>query len=178
MNRKLFGLFAVLALLVSCASITKYEPKTESDSLVIGRMVFQCINFNSYGGVSVNGTNIDGIEVRINDLTTGKQTSAYTRINGVFVFLNLDPSHQYQINGLYYKKSEGNSWADAVLYPGDIYIFSPIVGKVESLGSFIGFLDNHSRKGYIKKTNDDVIALFKKYYKDSKWNSYEFISAE
>ncbi len=164
----------VSGILVSCTSITKYEPKSDNDSLVIGKMEFTCTGFNTFGSATVNGPNLDGIEVVIHDLTDGKHISAFTRPSGLFVFQNLDAGHQYRIDRLYYKKTVGDSWAAATLYHEAPNTFSPEPGKVYSIGSYKASLDNASGKGSIERISEDVIALFQKTYKDSGWNSFLF----
>jgi hypothetical protein len=178
MSPRKFIVFLTVLMNISCASITRYEPVSENDSLIIGKMEFICSNFNTYGSATVNGENIEGIEIMVHDLTNGKHLSAFTRANGLFVLQNLNPSHQYQIIGLYLKKTEGNSWASATLRQVAPDTFSPLVGKVYCIGSHRGTLDNSSGKGSIIRSNEDVIILFKKYYKKSKWVSFEFVAQE
>jgi hypothetical protein len=178
MNRMILGVFIVSSMIISCASFTKNEPQNTDDSLIIGQIEFKCVNFDYYGPVTVNGTNKEGVEVKINDLTTGEQKTAIANQNGLFTFYNLSTSHQYQITELYYIKSQGNASADAILYPGNKYNFIPVLGKVLSIGSYKGYLDKSTKKGSLEKNNSDVIDAFKKQFKDSKWNSYSFIIQE
>ncbi len=90
---KHFIVFSLSLLLFSCASVTRYEPKNNSDSLIIGKIKMDNKNFNTYGSISVNGVHTANIEISISNMTSGEILKTKTdKINNIWNFNKIDNS--------------------------------------------------------------------------------------
>jgi hypothetical protein len=127
-----FGCFVSLVFLViGCTTLP--EPKTESDTLVIGMIIHTGEGFQNYSGVSVNGTHKTGIEMKLKNITTNDEYSIKTQKNGLFYTTVLPPGI-YEIDQFYLKISSGNAWADTYSSPGDSLTFTIVNGRINNLG--------------------------------------------
>jgi len=172
---KRISFLLLLFLLVSCASITRYEPKSDNDSLVIGKIKMENRNFITSGSVSVNGTYTGNIEISIVNMTTGEIIKTKTDKNGLFMFYNLSTSDNYQIIKIYFKKEEGKAWAD-VWVNTTKYMFIPTYNSIKDIGYYIVKTDKINNIWDINRIEGTVFDDFVNIYKDSKWVNKNIVS--
>lgn len=177
MRRFLF-VFCSLVLLGSCATLTKFEPKNDTDSLVIGKIELNNKNFAYYDSVSVNGTHYANIAITISDITTEQVFTAKTDEAGIFMFYNLGESHAYRIVKIYFKKIGETAWSDVAITihnaPAVIY---PENDKLIDIGYYIVQADGKTKISKMEKTGKPIKEEFYARYKDSTWlaKDYKFV---
>lgn len=162
-------------LAVSCSSVTKCEPVREDDSLVIGQLFCHFANYHVEGSLAMNGTVKMWIEITIADLVDGSETKTVTGSEGLFVLDGLNVSHKYLMKKIFYKYSDGGGWYSVWMRPDIQIVFSPVAGKVLNLGSYVEYSDDKSQESRLIRKDRDAEALFRAVYKDSEWNSREFM---
>ena len=166
---KHFIVFSLSLLLFSCASVTRYEPKNNSDSLIIGKIKMDNKNFNTYGSISVNGVHTANIEISISNMTSGEILKTKTDKEGFFMFYNLDPSDNYQITKIYLKKEENNSWADVYMNTSNSNIFSPTINSITDIGFYYVKTDKINNIWNFNKIDNSKFNDFIIKYKDTEW---------
>lgn len=178
--KKSLGILLVVVMILllnSCVTRTSYEPKTDYESLIIGRLVVNCKGFNT--AVSIDGEHFYGAEVFYVDNNTGKERSTKTvGPSGIFTIGNLTLGHTYSITGVVYTVNTANYGAKLTLgvntFPitaeaGKVLIWGDFYLDATYLGGSSVSLDFTSVDDY-KGVQDAFI----KTYSESDWISKPF----
>lgn len=173
---KIVGLFFLVScFLISCSSLP--DASEENQTLVVGQIILEAKGFLTYGSVSVNGINRNGIEITIQEVSTGKEYKMKSFIRGIFHSVKI-PEGSYRITSYYFKKSVGNSWAD-VRQNNPGYKFEIVNGKVNNMG----LIQWNSERGkqtvsLYNSQYDQVRSEFQKEFEKSNWNEREWINID
>lgn len=178
--KKSFGILLAMMVVLSlssCVTRTSYEPKTDYQSLVIGRLIVNCKGFNT--NVSIDGEHCYGAEVFYVDQNTGKERSTKTvGPDGIFVIGNVTIGHTYSITKVVYSINTENYGARLTL-PINTFPITVEAGKVLIWGDFYfdaTYLGGSSVNLDFTSLDDykGVQESFVKTYSESAWNTKPF----
>jgi len=173
---------AFIMLTWGCLTTTKFktEPKTPTDTLVIGRVLFIARNFESFHGVSVNGEHTEGVEIHfINQSTDKKHIIQAFGENGFFYTTKIEPGN-YKIDRIYYKSTSEKARFSIWVPPSKDNFLRIVSGKVNNLGLIMAAFDGGANWGGYEANKGYPITedLFREIYFESEWLNYDWIEVK
>lgn len=179
--KKIFFSMTVLLLSlisISCASVPKKMKK--GDSMVIGKVDVEAVNYPvSVGDVNFNGHYMEGNEIIIRNIKTGKEKSITTDKDGYFYVSGLIPHDTYEITTLkvthYENSGSGITVTTEFSSPRQFVVYDNIV---VNLGATFYTLD-----GSTNMTSWEITSyyLVKQYFQEiaaeSEWLNAEIIDS-
>jgi hypothetical protein len=170
--KKLFIIY-ISFLVFSFASI----PATANvnQTLVVGIIIQHGTGYKYYGGVSVNGTNKNGIEITMQEIKNGNTYTMKTQNDGSFFSFNI-PEGTYKVTKIYLENRSGSCWASMTWTPLGNNTFNIINGKINNFGT-IYWDCNRNIRNYVSCNQDygQVRDLFNGKYL-ANWNLREWIN--
>ena len=103
-----FTIFFISILLIGCTSIP--EANSDIQTLIIGELQLEASGYST-ANVPINGISTVGIDMKIQNTSTGKDYFLRSTTGGVFFSVNVPPGI-YRITRLYYKREAGNAWRE------------------------------------------------------------------
>ena len=171
MTKGIFCILIAVAFLTGCTStITNLEPASPTDTLIVGRAEFKCIN--APRDQLAPRVYKEGLIVQLQDVDTKEQFTVYTEGKHGY-FLISKPS----IKTLKLKKITAKDYftgCSAFIAPNHQNIYPIQSGKVNNLGLLMCYadLDNSDFGNLFNREYEDTETLFSERYPDSKWNSW------
>ena len=179
-NSKCFGflILIITANIVFHSCSTFPEPNEINDTMLIGKIIQNGINYDSFNGASVNGKHTSDIEITVKNLSTNEITKLKSYYGGMFSTIRL-PEGNYEISILYLKVVNGNSYANVFSNLANVKYFSIINGSVNNLGLIEWNCDNN--EGYNILLNRNYINVkedFNKRNDKSSWNNIKWVNVD
>lgn len=172
--RIFLSLVTVLIFGLSCAG-TAFEPKDENEILAVGLLRFEGQNFPNFNGATVNGEHTSGIDLTIEDLSTGKRVVLLSGTNGVFYF-RPNPETSYRLAVLNYESKVGNNNAIVRGTPGAV-VFRIGSDRVSSLGTITWKADDKAKYYADIFVNGErsIKEVVTQSFPQSKWYQYDWV---
>lgn len=163
----------MLVLLSGCASLP--SPKQSDSSAIVGELM---VEFDKNWRIFRSGLHKNQLEVRLENLDSGRVMKSLTNSDGIYSFANIPPGY-YAISSWEIDKTRnserwiivgniGSNYVD--LKPGELVFAHTSVGKVEvlsrtkfhfNLGANVKEPDTQKLRDYVRSENEDWISLIR-----------------
>lgn len=179
MIKFILGIGTLGLLMISCVAVTRNEPVNNQETLVIGDVQLQLTNYERWGPITINGVHDNNIVLFLESENGGEKHIIRSETGGLFYVYGLDTDKNYFIKKICHEEGGGSGMEKIYMEPGKAMSFRPVRGKVLVVGSLYGFIDQAEYKCELRLVNNlkNVKEKFLKYYKESKWNDYEFVES-
>ena len=167
MFKRMSVCFLLVATLVGCSTLP--SPKEATSSAIVGEL---SVEFDKKWRIFHSGVHHSRIQVRLEELDSGRIERTYTNENGIYSFANISPGY-YSISSWEIDKTSrsehwvlvgniGNGYVD--VKPGELVIAPEIVGKVTvlsdtefrfSFGSEVSKPNRSELIEYVEETNPE-----------------------
>ena len=192
MRNTLLTLFAIQLLLVSCVPSGQFkrEPKSEAETLVIGRVLLYNQRYKA-GSVPI-GKFRYGVQLEFEDADTGKKITTKAIDSKGFFYLHNPSASKIRLMRFSYHsavsqveyhpkkgaKKKQDKGATIAMKPNVKRLYELEAGKVNNLGYFEWTANMQNRTHNIKldREYNETREAFTKRYPESIWNEKEWVT--
>jgi hypothetical protein len=165
----------IIVFLLSCATTKFYaEPDEASSTILVGQI--SLLTSEIPYGYEAKDTYTKGIEIHLENMSTGEIKKLYSRGDGYFFMINPE-AKSYYLKKLYLHVYETNyRWKFSCTFGHNVKIYIED-GKVNNLG-FVRWHVNYKsqQQDVVNYDYDARKAMFKEKFPESEWNNKEWVN--